>query len=71
MLAVQQDNGLVGDASEDSPGRTERKINSSLIGFKRIRDPPDLDAWRERLFAVDKIVYMTEQEYASTPKRIG
>jgi hypothetical protein len=53
----------VQDASflDDASG-TPKKDASHFTGMKRILDPPDLEKWRERLFNVDEIIYMTEDE---------
>lgn len=32
-------------------------------GFKAIPDPPDLDYWRDRLFNVDEMITLSEDEY--------
>lgn len=34
-----------------------------LRGFKTIPDPPHLDYWRERLFNVDELITLSEDEY--------
>jgi hypothetical protein len=34
-------------------------------GMKMIPNPPDLQAWREKLFNVDETITMTEEQYVS------
>ena len=37
-----------------------------LQGFKMVPNPPHLDYWRERLFNVDEMITLSEEEYADT-----
>lgn len=37
-----------------------------LRGFKMIPDPPHLDYWRERLFNVDELITLSEDEYVDS-----
>jgi hypothetical protein len=39
--------------------------SSHFQGLKLIAEPPDLDAWRQKLFDVDDTITLTEEEYAS------
>jgi glutathione S-transferase len=37
-----------------------------LQGFKLVPNPPHLDYWRERLFNVDEMITLSEEEYADS-----
>jgi hypothetical protein len=37
-----------------------------LQGFKVVPNPPHLDYWRDRLFNVDELITLSEDEYADT-----
>lgn len=39
--------------------------SSHFQGLKLIAEPPDLDAWRQKLFDVDDTITLSEEEYAS------
>lgn len=42
---------------------TPDKQESHFGGMKLIPNPPDLQAWRERLFNVDEMITLTEEQY--------
>lgn len=56
---LHHENGFIGDATGNSP---EKKESSRFQGMKKIPNPPDLEKWREKLFHVDKIIRLTEEE---------
>ncbi|KAF2088943.1 hypothetical protein K490DRAFT_38222 [Saccharata proteae CBS 121410] len=39
------------------------KTDAQFDGLKLIPDPPNLEVWREKLFRLDDVVYMTEEEF--------
>lgn len=43
--------------------RSGSKTESHFANMKMIPDPPDLQRWRERLFNVDELMTLTEDEY--------
>lgn len=46
---------------------TAIEIKDSHMGnMKIVPNPPDLDAWRERLFNVDGPITLTEEQYVQT-----
>lgn len=51
----------LGLEAEDAPPASH---SSHFQGLKMIAEPPDLDAWRQRLFDVDEAITLSEQEYA-------
>ncbi|KAL4965084.1 glutathione S-transferase family protein [Aspergillus stella-maris] len=50
-----------------SPSNNESIFSSKENGYLRdlasIIDPPDLEAWRERLFSVDEMIVMSEEQF--------
>lgn len=42
---------------------TADKQEGYFSGMKLIPNPPDLQAWRERLFNVDEVITLTEEQY--------
>ncbi|RJE22901.1 Glutathione transferase [Aspergillus sclerotialis] len=50
---------LTHPTSTTAPGNTGRSLN----GLKLIPKPPDLEAWREKLFNVDKAITLTEEQF--------
>ena len=40
----------------------EPKADAHLEGLKLVPDPPDLDVWRQRLFDVDDMIVVSEEE---------
>lgn len=53
--------GDPGDGSEVAGEITDSHMGSMKI----VPDPPDLEAWRERLFNVDEPITLTEEQYNS------
>ena len=54
-------NGLQGDSVFlDDP---VEKSDAHLEGLKLIPHPPDVQAWREKLFHIDQPITLTEEEY--------
>jgi len=43
------------------------KGNGYLRDVASVIDPPDLEAWRERLFHIDDMIVMSEEEYGLLP----
>lgn len=43
-------------------GQEVERSNGQLSG-KLVADPPDLEAWREKLFNVDETILLTHEEY--------
>lgn len=41
-----------------------------LQGMKLVRDPPDLDTWRNILFHVDEMITLSEEQYAVSQARL-
>lgn len=53
-------------------GSAVEKQDSHFGGLKLIPDPPDLETWRQRLFDVDEIITLTEEQYGPLfTSRIG
>lgn len=44
--------------------------NHGFDGLKLITDPPNLKAWRDRLFDVDELITLSEEEFVSSRKSI-
>lgn len=65
--AQHDDSSLqVGGESLDVSAAAAAEIKDShLGGLKIVPNPPDLDAWRERLFNVDEPITLTEEQYGS------
>ncbi|MCJ1243749.1 hypothetical protein MMC30_000946 [Trapelia coarctata] len=59
---IQQENGLL-----QLPGSLngEEKKNGHFANMKSIPNPPNLQAWRERLFDVDETITLTEDEFVT------
>ncbi|KAJ5709666.1 hypothetical protein N7493_009957 [Penicillium malachiteum] len=57
--SLQQGNygGLVVDETEST------SFAGQLTGMRLVPDPPDLEHWRHRLFNVDEIITLTEEEF--------
>ncbi|CAG8200205.1 unnamed protein product [Penicillium salamii] len=58
--AFQQDFVEMGSEPVDP---TALVAPGELRGFKAIPDPPDLDYWRDRLFNVDEMITLSEDEF--------
>lgn len=54
---LPQDNDLFG-----TPDETEQK-STGHHAHKIVPNPPNLDAWREKLFNVDEMITLSEEEY--------
>lgn len=54
-----------GDGLDVSSAAAAEIKDSHLGGLKIVPNPPDLNAWRERLFNVDEPITLTEEQYAS------
>lgn len=54
-----------GDGLDVSSAAAAEIKDSHLGGLKIVPNPPDLDAWRERLFNVDEPITLTEEQYVS------
>jgi hypothetical protein len=65
--AQQVDSSLQvsGDGLGVSSAAAAEIKDSHMGGLKIVPNPPDLDAWRERLFNVDEPITLTEEQYAS------
>jgi glutathione S-transferase len=48
--------------TEPEPQQFEVKPDDHLKGLKLVSDPPDLDTWRQRLFNVDDMIVVSEEE---------
>lgn len=55
--------GLPGDATAST------SFAGQLQGMKLIPNPPDLEYWRERLFNVDEVITMTEEQYVVSARK--
>lgn len=62
---IQQENGQMQERMASGLGK---KDGAHFQGMKLVQDPPNLDQWREKLFNVDGIVQLTEDEYAPLPR---
>ncbi|KAH7160195.1 hypothetical protein B0J13DRAFT_643698 [Dactylonectria estremocensis] len=66
VVAPQPPGGLFGAAAVASPaqqqGQVVERSNGQLSG-KLVIDPPDLEAWREKLFNVDEIIVLTHEQF--------
>lgn len=60
IQSFQQD---FAEMSAESTDPTSLVAHGELRGFKAIPDPPDLDYWRDRLFNVDEMITLSEDEY--------
>lgn len=49
----------------EAPNGSGKKEAGHFANMKSIPNPPDLEAWRERLFHVDQTITLTEEEYGS------
>jgi glutathione S-transferase len=58
---LQENGGDKGDGQEKQTGH--------FGGLRTIREPPNLAAWRERLFHLNEPISMTEEEYGTTSSR--
>jgi glutathione S-transferase len=58
---LQQEEDLFG-----SPDGGDQKSNGHL-STKIVVDPPDLADWRQRLFNVDEMITLSEEEYVFAP----
>jgi hypothetical protein len=47
------------------PEPAAEKQDNHFGGMKLIPNPPDLEAWRERLFNADDTITLTEEQYGS------
>jgi hypothetical protein len=61
-MATAQSQEAVGFLSGGSGAVMEAK-DSHFGSMKIVPNPPDLDAWRERLFNVDEPITLTEEQY--------
>lgn len=59
--SFQQPNydGLAADAT------TSTSFAGQLQGMKLVPNPPDLEYWRDRLFHVDEMITLSEEQYGS------
>ena len=48
-----------------------KKYGAHFRGMKLVRDPPDLDQWREKLFNVGGTITLTEDEYVPSIKLLA
>ena len=55
---IELDTGSTDSVAYNGPGE--------LQGFKLVPNPPHLDYWRDRLFNVDEMITLSEEEYASS-----
>lgn len=55
---IELDSGSADPVSFTGPGE--------LQGFKVVPNPPHLDYWRDRLFNVDEMITLSEEEYADS-----
>jgi hypothetical protein len=55
---IELDSGSVDPGAFTGPGE--------LQGFKVVPNPPHLDYWRDRLFNVDEMITLSEEEYADS-----
>lgn len=58
--SFQQD---FGEMSAEAADPTALVAHGELRGFKAIPDPPNLEYWRDRLFNVDEMITLSEDEY--------
>lgn len=54
--------GVGGDAASTS-------FAGQLQGMKLVPNPPDLEYWRDRLFNVDEVITMSEEQYVISARR--
>lgn len=57
----------LGPEAEDAPPASH---SSHFQGLKMVAEPPDLDAWRQRLFDVDEAITLSEEEYVHCPELV-
>ena len=43
-------------------GTDKKKDPVHLTGMRKVIDPPNLDMWRDKLFNVNEMIYLTEDE---------
>ena len=55
---IELDTGSTDSVAFNGPGE--------LQGFKVVPNPPNLDYWRDRLFNVDEMITLSEEEYAGS-----
>jgi glutathione S-transferase len=55
--------GYHGGNSDQNPNAGNEEGGGHFSGMKLVENPPDLEQWRERLFNVDEIVTLTEEEF--------
>jgi hypothetical protein len=60
-LVPSLDQPLQQFTAPESPGD---KQEGHFRGMKLIPNPPDLEAWRERLFNIDEMITLTEEQYS-------
>lgn len=63
-FAPPQEQGQ-GAINTQDPDEAPVSNHGQFEGLKLIPNPPDLDAWREKLFHVDDTITLTEEECAS------
>ena len=52
-----------GTGIDGDPGTSGgKKEPAHFTGMKKVLDPPNLQEWREKLFSVNEIIYLTEDE---------
>jgi glutathione S-transferase len=57
------DNQLQSDVkTQPEQQQYEHKPDAHLEGLKLVPDPPELDTWRQRLFDVDDMIVVSEEE---------
>lgn len=56
--------GLAGGDATASTG-----FAGQLQGMKLVPNPPDLEYWRERLFNVDEVITMSEEQYVASARK--
>jgi glutathione S-transferase len=57
------DNQLQSDVStQPEQQQYEHKLDAHLEGLRLIPDPPELETWRQRLFDVDDMIVVSEEE---------
>lgn len=56
-------NSHIGQASHPT-AEAEKREDGGETKFRLVPNPPDLEAWRQKLFDVNEMITLSEDEYA-------
>jgi hypothetical protein len=59
--------GAMGEGGGEEQGDVRVKHGGQFEGLRLIPNPPDLDCWRQKLFNVDDILVLNEEQYVKQP----